>query len=176
MALWGDNDAVTAEGTVSLDYETRIVTGAGTSFGLDGGPKEGDVIRFGATVGGADYFGDADIAVIYNSESLLIAHTCGLNGEEIAGVDFQVSELPLSSVLDVTYSESESGTFTKNVYGVGVSEVSAASTTPFAVPHAGWVGVLTYIDSSGELRVKSEVLVAGSHVVTGNDPIYPNIT
>ena len=175
MALWGDNDAVTVTGTVSLDYETKIVTGSGTNFGEDGGPKEGDVIRFGTSVGGADYIGDADIAVIYNSESLLLAHTCGLSGAAIAGSAYQVSELPLSSVLDVTYSESESGTATKNVYGIGVSEVGAAATTAFEVPHAGWVGVLTYIDSSGELRVKSEVLVAGSHVVTGNDPVYPNI-
>ena len=62
MALWGDNDAVTVAGTVSLDYETKMVTGAGTNFGEDGGPKEGDVIRIGTTVGGADYIGDADIA------------------------------------------------------------------------------------------------------------------
>ena len=175
MALWGDNDAVTANGTVSLDYETKMVTGAGTNFGEEGGPKEGDVIRIGTSVGGADYIGDADIAVIYSPTSLMIAHTCGLSGAEIAGATYQVSELPLSSVLDVTYSESESGTATKNVYGIGVSEVGAAATTAFEVPHAGWVGVLTYIDSSGELRVKSEVLVAGSHVVTGNDPVYPNI-
>ena len=93
MALWGDNDAVTVAGTVSLDYETKIVTGSGTNFGEDGGPKEGDVIRFGTSVGGADYIGDADIAVIYNSESLLLAHTCGLSGAEIAGANFSTLQL-----------------------------------------------------------------------------------
>ena len=32
MALWGNNDAVGSDGTVSLDYVTGVVTGAGTSF------------------------------------------------------------------------------------------------------------------------------------------------
>ena len=37
---------------------------------------------------------------------------------------------------------------------------------------AGWVGVTTYIDNRGELRVKKEVLVAMSGITTGNYPLY----
>ena len=44
MALWGNNDNVLSTGTVSLNYATRVVTGAGTSFGIAGGLSEGDVI------------------------------------------------------------------------------------------------------------------------------------
>ena len=37
---------------------------------------------------------------------------------------------------------------------------------------AGWVGVTTYIDNRGALRVKKEVLVAMSGITTGNYPLY----
>ncbi len=37
---------------------------------------------------------------------------------------------------------------------------------------AGWVGVTTYIDNTGALRVKKEVLVAMSGITTGNYPLY----
>ena len=58
MALWGNNDNVGSAGTVSLNYDTRVVTGTGTSFGIDGeGASEGDVIRFGIRGLGV-YFGD----------------------------------------------------------------------------------------------------------------------
>ena len=33
MALWGNSDNVGSSGTVSLNYATKVVTGAGTSFG-----------------------------------------------------------------------------------------------------------------------------------------------
>ncbi len=39
----------------------------------------------------------------------------------------------------------------------------------------GWVGVTTYLDSEGDLRVKKEILVAMSGITTGNVPSYPNI-
>ena len=66
MALWGNNDNVASTGTVSLDYSTRVVTGSGTSFGVDGqGGLEGDVIRFGTR--GGTYYGDAVIASIASS-------------------------------------------------------------------------------------------------------------
>ena len=41
---------------------------------------------------------------------------------------------------------------------------------------AGWVGVTTYIDNRGELRVKKEVLVAMSGITTGNYPVYDSTT
>ena len=45
MALWGNNDNVTSTGTVSLNYDTGVVTGSGTTFVTD--LTEGQVIRFG---------------------------------------------------------------------------------------------------------------------------------
>tara|TARA_B100000965_G_scaffold196257_1_gene163923 strand:- start:96 stop:1253 length:1158 start_codon:yes stop_codon:yes gene_type:complete len=41
---------------------------------------------------------------------------------------------------------------------------------------AGWVGVQTYIDNTGNLRVKKEVLCAMSGITTGNYPVYDGNT
>jgi hypothetical protein len=43
MALWGNNDARFAGGTVSLNYTTLTVTGAGTSFGAVGAAATGNL-------------------------------------------------------------------------------------------------------------------------------------
>ena len=36
----------------------------------------------------------------------------------------------------------------------------------------GWVGVTTYVDQHGSLRIKKEVLCSLSGIQTGNTPIY----
>ena len=59
MALWGNNDNLVSNGTVTLNYDTKTVTGSGTTFGSVGFGVTGDVIRFG--IRGTDYFGDATI-------------------------------------------------------------------------------------------------------------------
>ena len=103
MALWGNNDACRIGGTVALNYSTGVVTGTGTTFGETGAIQEGDVIRFGKR--GGTYMGDAChhqycfYYLLYNR-----IH----NGSEwcsIAGTTFTVSQLPKSSILDQTYSE-----------------------------------------------------------------------
>ena len=60
MALWGNNDNVSSTGTVSLNYDTGVVTGSGTDF--DNELTAGQVIRFGDRAG--TYFGDAIILSI----------------------------------------------------------------------------------------------------------------
>ena len=54
MALWGNNDNVSAlgesgAGVVAVDYDNLTVTGTGSSFGTPGYAKTGDVIRIGMT-------------------------------------------------------------------------------------------------------------------------------
>ena len=51
-------------------------------------------------------------------------------------------------------------TSNRTVYGVDETELGNASTTQYAVAHGGWVGIVTYTDTHGNLRVKSETLVA----------------
>ena len=169
MALWGNNDAVGAGGTVTLDYSTGVVTG--TSFGIAGGLSEGDVIRFGSRSG--TYYGDAVIISIASTTSLTIGSTVGLSGVAIAGTSFQVSQLPKYTVLDSKYSEASWGTEDSYVYGVADGGIAAAQGTSYALTHEGWVGVTTYNDNEGNLRVKTETLVAMSGIQTGNTPTFP---
>ena len=45
MALWGNKDNIgSAEGTVGLNYATKVVTGSGTTFGDTDSIQVGDVI------------------------------------------------------------------------------------------------------------------------------------
>lgn len=247
MALWGNSDNKGSGGTVSLDYNTLVVTGSGTSFGQVGAASTGDIITFGTYSGG--YYGDAVIVGITSDTVLSIASTAGLNGGVISGSQFEISESPKYAVLDSNLNQSggssteqyvyltttatstagvgtnrvlldsvigittgdtlESGSATGTVASIGSTSVSLASTisssipsgsvvklsrltggyetsvvginsltidaavtTKYALTHTGWVGIKTYVDSEGNLRVKSEVLVAMSGISTGNTD-YP---
>ena len=169
MALWGNNDNVTSAGTVGLNYSTGVVTGSGTAFGAAGSAQVGDVIRF--TKSGT-YYGDAVIKSIASATSLTIDSTAGLSGAAISGSDFTVSQLPKYTVLDSKYSESSSGTPNSRVYGVSKNEIETGTQFETGV---GWVGITTYNDTHGNLRVKKEILVAMSGITTGNAPIYPTL-
>jgi hypothetical protein len=171
MALWGNNDAVGAGGTVSLNYSTGVVTGSGTTFGQTGAAQEGDVIRFGNRSG--TYYGDAVIVSVASTTQLTIGSTAGLSGVAIAGTTFTVSQLPKYTVLDSKYSEASWGTDDSYVYGVAEGGMDASTGTSYSLTHEGWVGVTTYMGVEGEMRVKSEVLVAMSGIQTGNAPVFP---
>jgi len=167
MALWGNNDNVTSTGTVSLTYSTGEVVGSATSFSSD--LSVGQVIRFGERSG--TYFGDAVITGITSETVLTIGSTAGLSGAAISGANFTVSELPKYTVLDSKYSEASYGTNDSFVYGISTSGSQAALTSAYEVG-TGWVGVTTYVDTHGNLRVKKEILVAMSGIQTGNAPVY----
>ena len=73
----------------------------------------------------------------------------------------------------------DSSNFT--MYGVDVTEhgvANAASGTArkFAPAHAGYVGITSYTDMHGNLRVKSEVIVASSSITgdASDDQLFPD--
>lgn len=167
MALWGNNDAKGSGGTVSLDYSTLIVTGSGTTFGQVGAAATGDVIRFGPR----GEIGNAVVVGIASTTQLSIASTMGLSGAAIAATTFYISELPKYTVLDSRWSEINTN-YEPHIYGVADAGIAAAQGTSYALTHQGWVGVTTYVDNTGALRVKTETLVAMSGITTGNLPIY----
>ena len=167
MALWGNNDNKFSGGTISLDYTTKVVTGSGTSFGQVGAAATGDVIRFGPRGEG----GNAVIVGIASTTQLSIASTTGLSGAAFAATTFYISELPKYTVDDSRWSEINTN-YEPHIYGVADAGIAAAQGTSYALTHQGWVGVTTYNDSDGNLRVKSEVLVAMSGITTGSIPIY----
>jgi len=180
MALWSNNDAVpglaTARYTVAANAAadgTCTVTGTGSSFGLDGCAGIGTVIRFGAdargrtiNVGaGHTYFGDAVIVAVASSESITIASTVGLSQVGFT-TSARFSTCTKSPILDTVYQEKGVTDRDSVVYGI-----STAISGSYHVPHQGWVGVTTYVDMHGNLRVKSEVLVAMSGITTTKDSI-----
>ena len=180
MALWSNNDAVpglaTARYTVAANANadgTCTVTGTGSSFGLDGCAGIGTIIRFGAdargrtiNVGaGHTYFGDAVIVAVANSESITIASTAGLSQVGFT-TSARFTTCPQSGVTDTVYQEKGVTDRDSVVYGI-----STAISGSYHVPHQGWVGVTTYVDMHGTLRVKSEVLVAMSGITTTKDAI-----
>ena len=177
MALWGSSDNIVSAGivTLALTGGDWIVSGEEheAQFGQTavGGAKTGDVIRFGYRGEGGTYFGDAVIVSIASSTRLTIGSTSGIeNAAGIAGTDYYVSELPVSSVIDSKYSEREGdspGTEDAIVVGVGTTNIS----TQYKPAHTGWVGVHTYTDMHGNLRVKSEVLVAAGKDLNGSGGI-----
>ena len=178
MALWGNNDNVDSIGIVTCNYSTLVVTGSGTSFGNTGSAQVGDVIRFGfrdaTDAGVSTYFGDATIVSIASTTELSIASTANLNGVAIAATSFTVSQCPKYIQLDSHYSQNTGvgGTSDKFVYSVNAAGAGDALTTQFE-SGVGWVGIQTYRQEDGELRVKKEILVAMSGITTGNRPAFP---
>ena len=173
MALWGRDDNLTSDGTVSLAYDTGVVTGDGTAFADS---DVGKVIRFGVRGdSGGVYFGDALITKFTSTTQVTIASTEGLSGVAIAGTDYYLSELPSYTTFDSSYSEkSVNDGYDKIVYGVSVadSQLYDGSTTKYRTSGSGWVGVTTYVDCDGNFRVKSEILVAmGPNKDNGNTGI-----
>jgi hypothetical protein len=84
----------------------------------------------------------------------------------------------LGSTISAGITTDATVTFTRvtggyNVYVAGVSTtgVELAQSTAYEVG-TGWVGVTTYKDAEGNLRVKKEILVAMSGIQTGNVPVY----
>ncbi len=179
MALWGNNDNVGAAGSVSVNYATKVVSGpAGTGslgpmFGESGNVQEGDVISFGVKTKPGVYFGDAVVTSIASTTSLSIASTAGLSGAAIAATTFSVSQKPKFTTWDAAYSKRATLDF--DTYAVSSVESVEAAGTQYETG-VGWVGVQTYVDAGGNLRVKKEVLVSMSGISTGNTPHYPKIT
>jgi len=166
MALWGNKDSVYSDGTVTVNLTTKKVERVGTSATFDtAGISTGNVIALGAGV----TFGYAVISAVDSAGALSIASTdhfvSGLT--TVTATTYNISQEPIYTLGDSKYDAPETKTtgFSTNpvftgVFGVDRIETGVAATTAYAVSHQGWVGVTTYIDCHGNLRVKSETLVA----------------
>ena len=73
----------------------------------------------------------------------------------------------------------DSSNFT--MYGVdtteqGVANAASGTARKFAPAHAGYVGITSYTDMHGNLRVKTEVIVASSSITgdASDDTILPD--
>jgi hypothetical protein len=172
MALWGKADGIFSPGTVTVNYANETITGAGTSF-LAVGVTTGSVI----TIGAGGTFGSAVISGITSETRISIATTQYLSGAPIAGIAYSLSQRPVYTLEDTNFATitgTGNSSSTNRVYGVDEFEQTSAteSGSQYAAAHAGWVGIHTYIDTHGNLRVKSEVLVAMSGISTSALPTY----
>jgi hypothetical protein len=150
MALWGKRDDVYSPGTVTVNYTNKTITGSGTSFLA---ASVGDVISIGA----GNTFGQAVIREITSETIISIATTQYLSGAAISGQEYTLSQKP-------KYTLNDSNWGVNDIYGVDENEIVSSTLEP---SHTGWVGVHTYIDNHGNLRRKTEVLVAMSGITTG---------
>ena len=155
MALWGTADAVYATGTIAVDLANKRITGTNSTFTS---AAAGDVI----SVGAAKTWGEAVISSVSSDTVVSIASTQNLGYlvDGLTGIAYTISQKPKSTLGDTHYGADD-------IFGIDPGEVSYASTTAYAVSHAGWVGINTYTDQHGTLRVKSEVLVAMSGISSG---------
>ena len=112
-----------------------------------------------------------------------------MSGAVITGVAYTLSQKPIYTLEDTNYdlTPTTSTGLTNRIYGVDQYEqaVAVATSSIYKPAHAGWVGIHTYVDMHGNLRVKSEVLVAMSGISTGtasytstgdaaDDAVYPD--
>ena len=119
--------------------------------------------------------GDAVVVGVASTTSLTIGSTVNLTGGAIGNTSFTVSECPKSTILNSAYSQKTGvgGTTDRFVYGISTSGSQEAAGTAFETG-VGWVGIQTYRDCEGQLRVKKEILVAMSGISTGNVPKFPD--
>lgn len=178
MSLWGDTDAVPSARTATVTLVGNTVTGTGTSFGLAGCASTGDIIRFGApsrgaTGAGHTYYGDAVIVGITSATICTIGSTAALDPHAGFNTHFTISEYPKYLIKDALYSRTANVSSDVTMYGI-----STTSSTTYSITHQGWVGVTTYLDNAGTLRVKNEVIVAMSGITTTANVINstPSIT
>ena len=99
---------------------------------------------------------EAVITGITSATQLTIG-TQFLPSSNISNKTYVISEKPKSTLLDSNYSAGD-------IFGVDEGEVGVANTTAYSVTHGGWVGITSYTDQHGNLRIKTETLVAMSSI------------
>lgn len=125
--------------------------------------------------------GVSTVSVLTSNIDVVVGDTLLNDGNDIKIVSLTDTNVSLASTISVGISTNDTlvfkryvGGYAKDVYGVAGAGVTASAETKYELTHAGWVGVTTYVDCHGELRVKKETLVAMSGITTGNAPIYDN--
>ena len=167
MALWGTKDTVYSTGNVNVNVTTGVVTKQSGSIAWTSGNgvKVGQVL----TVEGSE-----GVIESIDSATQLTIGTEYLPAANISNKTYEIREKPKSTLHDSNWGAGE-------IYGVDKTEMSVANAATgnarkYAPPHAGWVGITTYNDNAGNLRVKHEVLVAGSTISadSGDDTLLPD--
>ena len=170
MALWGTKDTVYSTGKVNCTTAGVLTKQSGSIAWTSGnGVKVGQVVTLATDGAGV---GEGVIKTIDSATQITLTNL-NLPGA-FTNVDYEIREKPSYTVQDSHWDPSD-------IYGVdtteqGVANAASGNARKYAPPHAGWVGISTYLDQHGSLRVKHEVLVAGSTISadSGDDTILPD--
>ena len=154
MPLWGKKDTVYSTGNVNCTTAGVVTKQSGSIAWTSGnGVKVGQVLTL-ATDGAGP--GQGIIKSIDSATQITLdPERLDLPGA-FTNVGYEIRETPKYEV--------RGGSFGINgIFGVDVAEAQAAreDNSQYKPAHSGWVGITTYNDTHGNLRVKTEVLVAG---------------
>jgi len=156
MTLWGNKDSVYNTGNVNVNVTTGVVSKQSGSIAwtAGNGVKVGQVVTI-ATDGAGP--GQGVILSIDSATQLTLCNLDNISASStFSDVDYEIRETPVYEVKGGSFGINE-------IYGVDVAEAQAAreDNSQYKPAHSGWVGITTYNDSDGNLRVKTETLVAG---------------
>jgi hypothetical protein len=165
MALWGDSDSLYSTGTVSVNtgVDPAVATFAGGATLPAAGTIEGAVLTCS----------DKGSAVILERTGNTTCTLVGIAGltAAVSGQTYNISEQPKYLPDDPNWDGDE-------IFGVSEAEQQTARTndSKYRPAHAGWVGITSYTDDRGNLRIKTEVFVAGSNITgdAADDVILPD--
>ena len=168
MSLWGTKDTVYSTGNVNVNVTTGVVTKQSGSIAWTSGNgvKVGQVITVDGSAEG--------IIESIDSATQLTIGTEYLPSANISNKTYEIREIPKSTLHDTNYDVGE--IFGVDTTEIGVANDASGNARKFAPAHSGWVGITSYTDMHGNLRVKTEVLVANSTISgdSEDDTILPD--
>ena len=151
MPLWGTKDTVYSTGKVNCTTAGVLTKESGSiAWTAGNGIKVGQVVTLATDGAGA---GQGVIKSIDSATQLTLTNL-DLPGA-FTNVDYEIRETPIAEV--------KGGSFAVNqVFGVSTAEQTETvdDSSQYHPAHSGWVGISTHMDMHGNLRVKTETLVA----------------
>ena len=156
MALWGTKDTVYSTGNVNCTTAGVVTNQRGSINWNAHGVAVGQVLTL-ATDGAGPGQGIIK-SIDSNTQITLDPERLDLPGA-FTNVAYEIRETPKYEVRGGQFGINE-------IYGVDVTEAQVARAATgdarkYKPACSGWVGITTYIDTHGTLRVKTETLVAG---------------
>ena len=170
MPLWGTKDTVYSTGKVNVSAAGVVTKQSGSiAWTAGNGVKVGQVVTI-ATDGSGP--GQGVILSIDSATQLTLCNLDNISASStFSNVDYEIRETPVYEVGTGRFAINE-------VYGVDEAEIEETrdDNSQYHPAHAGWVGITTYNNADGTLRVKTEVLVASNSITgdSGDDTILPD--
>jgi hypothetical protein len=164
MSLWGDKELIASanSGTIELaNTVLGVVTGSGTDFVTD--------IAVGNFIRSNDIL--YVVTAVTNASSITVGP--GYLGDTMTAIaansTYSVSQAPLSSAytdgtlnvqVDALTTIANTSVSDSDIVFVDVTEAGSANNGARGLGTGGWTKYVTYLDSGGVQRYKTEVLVA----------------